>query len=118
VTPPRFRVLVCGGRHYPDRAAVFRRLDALAAEHTVLWIIEGGASGADRWAREWRHDRLHPGTTYKAAWALGRGAGPQRNRRMLDHGRPDLVLAFPGGDGTANMIAQADAAGVPIERVR
>jgi hypothetical protein len=31
---------------------------------------------------------------------------------MMDDGRPQLVVAFPGGDGTANMLAIARAQGV------
>jgi hypothetical protein len=31
---------------------------------------------------------------------LGKKAGPLRNQRMLDEGKPDLVVAFPGGGGT------------------
>jgi hypothetical protein len=36
---------------------------------------------------------------------------------MLDEGKPDLVLAFPGGRGTRNMVGQAKRAGVPVEIV-
>jgi hypothetical protein len=34
---------------------------------------------------------------------------------MLDEGRPDLVIAMPGGRGTANMISQAEKAGVAVK---
>ena len=47
-------------------------------------------------------------------WALGRKAGPIRNQRMLDDGKPDLVIAFSGGKGTAGMMAIARRAGVKI----
>jgi predicted polyphosphate/ATP-dependent NAD kinase len=30
--------------------------------------------------------------------------------------KPDLVVAFPGGDGTADMVWRAEAAGVPVQR--
>jgi hypothetical protein len=43
---------------------------------------------------------------------LGRSAGPIRNQAMLDEGRPDLVVAFPGHHGTADMVRRARAAGV------
>jgi hypothetical protein len=40
-----------------------------------------------------------------AEWErLGRKAGPIRNQRMLEEGKPDLVVAFPGGTGTAGMM--------------
>ena len=52
---------------------------------------------------------------YPAEWGkYGRGADYKRNIQMLKEGDPDLVLAFPGGRGTENMIAEAKKAGVPV----
>jgi hypothetical protein len=36
---------------------------------------------------------------------------------MLDEGIPDLVVAFPGGRGTANMVRQARERGFEILEV-
>lgn len=44
-------------------------------------------------------------------------AGPDRNQRMIDEGRPGLVIAFPGGDGTADMIHRAQEAGIEVVRI-
>lgn len=44
----------------------------------------------------------------------GRAAGPIRNQQMLDEGKPHLVVAFPGGTGTADMVRRAQAAGVLV----
>lgn len=33
---------------------------------------------------------------------------------MLQEGKPDLVVAFPGGRGTAHMTRIAQEAGVPV----
>lgn len=33
---------------------------------------------------------------------------------MLDNGKPDLIIAFPGGSGTADMIKRARKAGVTV----
>lgn len=41
-----------------------------------------------------------------------------RNRRMLDEGRPDLVVAFPGGPGTRNMVKLARAHGILVHEMR
>jgi hypothetical protein len=38
----------------------------------------------------------------------------RRNQQMLDEGRPDLVVAFPGGAGTANMVKLARAIGCEV----
>lgn len=113
------RVLVCGGRDYADRARVFVVLDKLHAEAGVDLIIEGGARGADSLAREWamaHHDVASE--TYPADWEnQGSFAGPARNQRMLDEGRPDLVIAFPGGKGTEDMKRKARRAGVEVVEV-
>jgi hypothetical protein len=53
-----------------------------------------------------------------ADWGqYGAPAGPIRNKTMLTQGRPDVVLAFPGGTGTADMKRQARRAGVRVVEV-
>ena len=109
------RVLVCGGRNYGNITRVAQTLDALAREGT-LTIIEGGATGADQIARQWwRHYSRGEIFTVRADWKKnGKAAGPIRNQLMLDHYKPDIVVAFPGGSGTADMVRRAKAAGVKI----
>lgn len=110
------RVLVCGGREYADAHKVRAVLDGLEARPS--YIIEGGARGADRLAKAWAHMTGIRVLTYPAKWDVyGRRAGYLRNREMLEHGCPDLVVAFPGGRGTADMVRQARAAGVPVMEV-
>lgn len=107
------RVLVCGGRKYADDAAVHRELEALLAKDGWITIIEGGATGADKIAHDWAITNFHKVITVRADWKThGLAAGPIRNARMLKDYKPQLVLAFPGGKGTANMVSQARAAGV------
>ena len=36
---------------------------------------------------------------------------------MLDEGKPDLVIAFPGGKGTADMARRAREAGIEVIEV-
>ena len=108
------RALVCGGRDYDDRDALYAALDRLHAEHHFSMLIAGGARGADTLAYEWATARGVPTEVYMADWALGSKAGPIRNHRMLDDGKPDLVIAFPGDKGTAGMMTIARRAGVRI----
>jgi hypothetical protein len=114
------RVLVCGGRDYGGSDAVWHVwevLDGIHAATAITAIIEGGARGADRCAREWANEHGVKCVTVPADWAThGHAAGPIRNRRMLTDFSPDVVVAFPGGRGTANMVAQAEAAGVRVMR--
>jgi hypothetical protein len=112
------RVLVCGGRNYSDSDRAFAVLDKLHGEAGIDHVIEGGAQGADRWAREWATCLHVPLTTFEADWEnQGSFAGPARNTRMLNEGRPDLVIAFPGGRGTADMVRKARKAGVEVIKI-
>jgi ABC-type branched-subunit amino acid transport system substrate-binding protein len=37
---------------------------------------------------------------------------------MIREGKPDAVVAFPGGRGTADMVRQARAAGIEVREVQ
>lgn len=108
------RILVTGGRDYDDINAVWRALDRLHADFGIAAIIQGGASGADRLAAEWGWLFDAEVVTFAADWSQGKRAGPERNQRMIDEGKPDAVVAFPGGCGTADMCRRAGAAGLKI----
>ncbi len=107
-------LLVTGGRDFRDGAALRRAI--LDARPSL--IIHGGARGADRLASEIADVLGIPQVVYPANWTgEGRAAGAIRNQRMLDHGKPDLVLAAPGGRGTADMVRRATAEGIPVVRL-
>lgn len=110
------RLLVCGGRDYRDHGTVWQALGNIHARTPIDVLIEGGATGADRWCAKWASCQHGVETlTYPANWNKdGRAAGPIRNQRMLDEGKPDLLVAFPGGRGTADMVRRAKAAGVRV----
>ncbi len=107
-------ILVCGGRDYSDIKRVVEVLDAF--NHFVIErILEGGANGADMLARQWAMRRDVPLTTYIAEWRkYHKQAGARRNQQMLNQGKPQLIVAFPGGKGTADMVRRAQAALVPV----
>jgi len=117
------RILVCGGRQYRDKARVWAVLDEICNPGgdplpPAVTIIHGGAWGADHWADSWAVHNWTNIEEYPADWGKhGRAAGPIRNQRMLEEGKPDLVVAFPGGRGTADMVRRAEAAGVPVRRI-
>lgn len=111
-------VLVCGGRDYADRDQLFEVLDRAHIANKIEYLIHGCARGADSLANEWASARGIPLELYPALWDVhGRGAGPIRNQLMLDDGKPDLVIAFAGGGGTADMVRRAEAAGVPVAKI-
>lgn len=107
------RLIVAGGRDYDLGQAGRRFLDAFSEHHGVEALLTGGASGADRGAEEWARDRGIPVEVYKPAWEThGKAAGPRRNRQMAASG--DALVAFPGGRGTASMVAEARRALLPV----
>lgn len=110
------RVLVTGGRDYSDKEYLFHVLDRWHAERGIDCIIEGAATGADHLAGLWAIERGVPLETYPAQWELGKRAGMLRNAQMLIEGKPHVVIAFPGGSGTENMIQIAEKQGVTVIR--
>lgn len=121
------RVLVCGGRDYADQHWILTVLTCLHAKTPVTTLIHGDAGetrtigeyvytvGADRLAGKWALASHVPVAVYPADWAkYGRSAGPRRNQQMLVEAKPDLVVAFPGGRGTKDMVLRAREAGVEI----
>lgn len=108
-------VLVCGGRDYRDYNYVNETLDDIALTHSTIkiTIIQGGARGADTFARHWACLRNVPCITIPAKWHLeGRAAGVLRNQRMLDEFDIGLAVVFPGGRGTQDMIRRLTRANI------
>lgn len=110
------KVLVCGGRDFNDALTLGSWLGGIHKNNgPITLLIEGGARGADYMAREFAKWSGIPTQTFEADWTKhGRAAGPIRNQQMLDEGKPDLVVAFEGGDGTRDMVTKARAAGVRV----
>lgn len=125
------RVIVCGGRDFglieEERNWIFDQL----FEHLSIFdptdnvmgndyippdttIINGGSKGVDMAAQDWAINNGLNYECYPAEWELyGSKAGPIRNQLMLNIGC-DLVIAFPGGIGTWDMVKQARKAGVKV----
>lgn len=113
------RVLVCGGRDFTDTALLYDTLDQLASVESIDCIIEGDGKGADRIAGYWAKKHKVDLKLYPADWNThGKAAGPLRNQRMLDEGRPDLVVAFPGGRGTGDMVRRAREANINVTEIK
>ena len=102
-------------------------------------LIEGAAPGADSCAWHWLEDHNKTinqwggviGDTvqgighehFPALWFdehgdFRRWAGPERNKVMLEEGKPDVVYAFTNdivnSRGTRNMCEISKAAGIPV----
>jgi hypothetical protein len=125
------RVLVCGSRDLIDYRFVRDNLERIAYHRFPrtpedeygnflydVTIIAGKARGVDTHAVDWAVVNWCNFEEYPADWEkYGKRAGYIRNQQMLDEGKPDLVIAFPGGRGTAMMVDLANKAGVEVIEV-
>jgi UDP-N-acetylmuramoylalanine-D-glutamate ligase len=108
-------LLVCGGREFVMSDFYAAKFRDVIERYFVTAVVHGGAAGADTSAGALAEEHGLPVTVYDTDWEKhGRAAGPIRSQRMLDEANPDLVLAFPGARGTADMVRRAKEAGVRV----
>lgn len=103
-------------------------------ENDTLTVITGGATGADyigwifgeqyadenlQFPADWDDFSPPCKTKYtKTGKPYNALAGFKRNQRMIDEGKPDLVIAFPGDKGTADMVDRAYKSGIEVIQVK
>ena len=107
------KVLICGSRHWTSREIIRKELEKFSPDTIV---IEGETRGADTIAREEAEKLGFEVLKFPADWKNeGLAAGPKRNSRMLNEGKPDLVIAFhedwEHSKGTRHMITIAKRTG-------
>ena len=127
-------------RRLAEKKRVSEVLGKLMIEFGAFQMIHGGAQGADSLAHEWAKNSrgLPKPIVFEALWddvdrpgavvkvrksgprkgtKFDAAAGPRRNQRMIEEGKPELVVAFPGGEGTEDMISRAEKAGIEVRRI-
>lgn len=108
------KVMVCGGRDYDNQVQLYSVLDDIHANTPIKKLIHGNGRGADMLAQMWANERGVNVTSFPAEWGkYNKAAGPIRNQAMVDDG-PHLVVAFPGGSGTADSVTRARRRGLPV----
>ena len=106
------RIAVTGGRDFDDADLVAAALQEHV--HAGDTLVHGAARGADTLARLWAGANAIAVEAHPANWNKhGRAAGPIRNQEMADSGL-DLLIAFPGGSGTAHLVRACRSAGVAV----
>lgn len=107
------KALICGGRDYNDRSFLFDFMNSFHAKEPITEVIHGAARGADTLGGAWAESKNIPVTKFPANWNLGKAAGFIRNQQMLDQ-NPDIVIAFPGGNGTKHTVETAKKMGIRV----
>lgn len=109
------KAIICGGRDYIPQVDDFARLDRLHDQYHFTLILSGAARGADQFGEQWGAKRGIPVKRFPAGWnTYGKRAGLLRNEQMAMEA--DAVIAFPGGTGTAHMVACGKRRGLKIFR--
>lgn len=123
VAPSHSLVIAAGGGRdlaWPQQR-VAAELLARSSGRLVHLLLHGGARGADAAIGRAAQQLGWSALVMPAQWQLhGRAAGPIRNRALLEqavaravaHSSPGcltsvLVVAFPGGAGTASLVKEA-----------
>jgi hypothetical protein len=112
-------VLVCGGRDQTNKIMVYEKLNAyrkLLEENRYEFsvLVSGAAPGVDSIALNWARDSQVAFVGIPALWDThGKGAGPIRNA-LMSRLPISVCLAFNGGTGTQNMIANCKEKGIPL----
>lgn len=108
-------MLVTGGRDFSYPQAIASTLMRIHRKSRIKLLVAGGAKGVDSHAEKWARGIGLPVCVHYAKWNLhGRYAGPKRNAEMADHHPEAVVVAFPGGRGTAHMVSVARKRGMPV----
>ena len=122
IAPSRSLVIAAGGGRdlaWPHQR-IAAELLARSGGRLVHLLLHGGARGADAAIARAAHQLGWCSLVMPAQWQQhGRAAGPIRNRELLQqaiaramaHSSPGsmasvLVVAFPGGAGTASLVQQ------------
>ena len=114
------KVLGCGGRTYSDYPRVKQVMDIIRPTE----MVHGAATGADTLVGRYAKQHSIPCRAYRAEWKkkdprtgriyIDKRAGFDRNEFMLLNSKPDLVIAFPGGNGTKHMANFARSKGYTV----
>lgn len=108
------KVIIAGGRDYLLTEWDYATLDLLHLVHDFQEVVTGGARGADTCGERWAMRNAIPVRRFPADWngPHKKRAGFVRNQAMADYA--DALIAFPGGNGTADMLRRAKAGGLEI----
>lgn len=107
------KIIIAGGRDYLPNEEEKETVKNILKENQVTGIVSGCATGVDTWAIDLGSELELSIDLFPADWKQhGRSAGPIRNGLMAQYA--DMLIAFPGGRGTDNMIKQATEKGLKV----
>ena len=120
----KFRILVCGGRHFEDYALLNNILNKVLKDKMLapkdVEIVSGHCVGADMLGERWAEENNASVKIFPADWVkYKKSAGPIRNKQMIDYitcFENKIVVAFvsPNSKGTKQTISLAEKNKIPV----
>lgn len=122
MTDRSMKVIIAGSRTLTSYRRVWEACADKVGDKTWPWpwteVVSGGALGVDRLGEAYAREMRLPIAYFYPDWKThGRAAGPIRNRQMAEYADA-LIAITTGSRGTADMIRQAEAAGLLVYVVR
>lgn len=107
------KIVVTGGRDYAMTAGDYRFLATVVQLLRPTQFLTNGRPGVPAQAEAWARQHGIPVQRIEADWVAARKA-PETRRNTTLANLADAVVAFPGGTGTADMIAKARQKKLPV----
>lgn len=109
---------VTGGRTFKGYLTIQKALTKVSARFDITVVHGDCPTGADRLTREWCERTSTPQRPYPADWTqFGDAAGFLRNTDMVATAGIQLLLSFPGANGTRDMTDKCLAANIPVKLI-
>lgn len=110
------RVIVCGSLYYPDKALVWEHLSRLNEQRGPFALLcSEPVTGVAELARSWAKENDVPShNAFGNPDKFGAAADRIRRTHMIASVQPNLVIAFPGGPETTDLVTKARAAGIEV----
>ncbi len=118
--------VVTGGRGYEPTRLEHTALAEALDEYRITHVMHGGCKGVDTWGGHLAESLDRWVIVVPAPWMrMGNPAGPTRNAQMVELANIlmassphlPLLVALPGGKGTASMRRLARRSGWPVKRL-
>jgi hypothetical protein len=115
---PTLVVGVTGGRTFTGYLTIQKALTKVS-RHFDITVVHGDCpDGADALTKVWCVRTGTPQVPYPAKWKeFGDAAGFARNTQMVEEAGIQLLLSFPGENGTRDMTNKCLTAGIPVKLI-
>ena len=108
-----YKLAIVGSRRFNDYSLLKEILDPYLGK--ILYIISGGAMGADNLARRYAKDTGLPIKIYYPDWKNhGKAAGVIRNTFIVKECDKMIAFAYPDSKGTRDSIKKAERKGINV----